>query len=1014
MKSFRNNLDFCVLAGLMGLPLLAEYLSHLPLNRPNLVEFRNDLVGILLSKSEQLKLVVGATLWLALLFFVQWRPSAPAPHFFKRFDSARPWMALLVIGALFTYAIHWRESPSDFDRHFFTLGVDQSSNILVLLAGLVFGQIHGIAAAGRPAQFCLLGRKILVFFVLFFSVSSLMGFRLPLIYEYQGQTRWTGLWLNPNIYGILMGTGTVLASGLAAWKLGGGQWIGKSGERAVGRGGLGKLMTGFFCLSAVELLGLGLFHSYSRGAWIGTFCGLAFLAWHGRAKWRKTGDAGREGNLADGDRTGSRESGFRWISAAVIMGSVSVLVFWHFQKVDWHPARRIFSVAKTEDFSWRNRIAGWDGAMQIAAEQPWFGAGWYQIVPVYENYYLPPKLVEGGAIETNDFLLLGATLGLPAFFCFGMCVWLSLIEKPLARSQNPELKEADWLQVTCRAGAIVLLAGFWFDGGLFKLATGVTFWVFLELGAGRPAKWGEDGSPPKGYRKKARKFEFGENQDISNVPGLFARSMVWFLPVLAMMLFLGGMFWAKRHDPFVRSWFSLQTTSGQVRCVAVLPKPVRRGPVVVYVHGEEGNLMKDGQYLRQMAEMGLAVVSVDYDQANPAIFQEEFKAVLEYLSRQSWADMNRVAWVGMSLGANRILDYALQYPEQQPRVLVQWSGGTAEVKPSHLNSRLLLVHGGADQIYPLAEVRQWACKMQTNCTSIDFKILADSPHNLEPERELISRETGEYCLENLNGGGAWQDYHSIAQWQANAPPLWWYWMPAGLWLVVGGLAWCWRQQQIVTSRKLEFNKMLLGCGAIAIAICAACVTAIHLVPPQFAISDRTLAAARKYLLQSKEDVDFEALAGQPIWEGRKLKVLLEHTELAGYNRELINWKLDDGVYRDFVLKPVITGQPGERLDWRRLLWEEFYPRVRHEKDAVEATAIVVRHLRERVTVADAPGLPREVPEIWLRQITDRTGFEVVYVAALRSVGVPARLNGEGKAEFYDGVKWREAPATVEL
>jgi len=37
-------------------------------------------------------------------------------------------------------------------------------------------------------------------------------------------------------------------------------------------------------------------------------------------------------------------------------------------------------------------------------------------------------------------------------------------------------------RATCRAGAVVLLVGFWFDGGLFKLATGATFWILLELG----------------------------------------------------------------------------------------------------------------------------------------------------------------------------------------------------------------------------------------------------------------------------------------------------------------------------------------------------------------------------------------------------------------------------------------------------------------------------------------------------------------------------------------------------
>jgi hypothetical protein len=45
-----------------------------------------------------------------------------------------------------------------------------------------------------------------------------------------------------------------------------------------------------------------------------------------------------------------------------------------------------------------------------------------------------------------------------------------------------------WLRAACRAGAIVLLVGFWFDGGLFKLATGSVFWILLELGRGEPVE----------------------------------------------------------------------------------------------------------------------------------------------------------------------------------------------------------------------------------------------------------------------------------------------------------------------------------------------------------------------------------------------------------------------------------------------------------------------------------------------------------------------------------------------
>jgi hypothetical protein len=91
------------------------------------------------------------------------------------------------------------------------------------------------------------------------------------------------------------------------------------------------------------------------------------------------------------------------------------------------------------------------------------------------------------------------------------------------------------------------------------------------------------------------------------------------------------------------------------------------------------------------------------------------------------------------------------------------------------------------------------------------------------------------------------------------------------------------------------------------------------------------------------------------------------------------------------------------------LWEEFYPRIRHESSTEDAAVIVVRHLRERVTIADIPNPPRDVPTIWLRQITDEAGFELIYVAALRSVGVPARLEANGRAEFWDGSQWSATP-----
>jgi dienelactone hydrolase len=541
----------------------------------------------------------------------------------------------------------------------------------------------------------------------------------------------------------------------------------------------------------------------------------------------------------------------------------------------------------------------------------------------------------------------------------------------------------------------------------------------------------------------------------------FLRPVTDFVPVLAILLFLGALFWAREQDPFSRNWFTLKTADGNAfKCVSVLPKPVRQCPVIVYAHGSGGSLMNDGYDLRQMAEMGLAVVSLEYNQTNEVAFNAQLEALRRYLGRQKWADTNAVAWVGFSLGANWLLDFASQHPAQPPQLLVQLSGAgipeallpQALTQPggegvTNLHGPLLLIHGEQDGIFSVADTERFAARLQTNGVPVELKVMPGLPHGMEPERGVIFRSLGEYCRSHLQssrrrGGGAssvatggsdlshvdpaatsewWQNYQSVSRWQAGAPALWLFWLPAAAW-IIGGLVWksrkasapsgqrWWRSSNGQLRNPCSRGEIALRWLAVLLAAWALAETALHLAPPHFSVSDRTLALARRYLVQSKERADFETLAGRPIWQEQKLKTLLDHVELAGYNRELVNWQLDDQMYRDFVLSPVITGKAHEQLSWRRPLWEEFYPRIRHESAPEDAATIVVRHLRERLTVVAAPDLPRSIPDIWLKQITDAAGFEIIYVAALRSVGVPARLDAKGHAEFWDGNKWQTAPA----
>ena len=343
--------------------------------------------------------------------------------------------------------------------------------------------------------------------LIFLTFASIWKPNVGFTFEYQGHSRWSGPWGNPNVFGLLMGTGVALAMGMAV--------VAALYERRYSQnsndhlsGGhrpplqVRKYVCALLCLFAAIFLARGLLHSYSRGAWFATSCGLSYLL--GFRLWA-SGSVGRryEKNqpypkAESGKRKAeiscdswiswSREN---WLLACVVLFSVTTLCFWHFQQTDWHAARRALSVVNPVDFSWRNRIAAWEGSLQIVAAHPWLGAGWNQPEPLFEHYYLPQKLTESAAIQMNDYLMLGAILGIPALFCFGMYIWLSLgagnWKMGDRKSEMGDRQDAcpisDWLQTTCRGGAITLLIGFWFDGGLFELATASTFWILLELGS---------------------------------------------------------------------------------------------------------------------------------------------------------------------------------------------------------------------------------------------------------------------------------------------------------------------------------------------------------------------------------------------------------------------------------------------------------------------------------------------------------------------------------------------------
>jgi len=197
--------------------------------------------------------------------------------------------------------------------------------------------------------------------------------------------------------------------------------------------------------------------------------------------------------------------------------------------------------------------------------------------------------------------------------------------------------------------------------------------------------------------------------------------------------------------------------------------------------------------------------------------------------------------------------------------------------------------------------------------------------------------------------------------------------------------------------------------AALLAASAIGLTVLHVVTPRLPVNRWTLAVAGKFLIAPPAKPDFEFLSVRPVWQGQSLGTLLHHAALANYNRGLVPWKLEDQTYRDYVLSPQIDPAVTGGMNWRRQLWEHFYPRVRRDDNPMSTAQIVVRHLRERVGISPDHSARTAVETIWTQGMTDEAGFEQIYVAALRSVGIAARLDDHKQAEMLSDGKWQPAP-----
>ncbi len=502
---------------------------------------------------------------------------------------------------------------------------------------------------------------------------------------------------------------------------------------------------------------------------------------------------------------------------------------------------------------------------------------------------------------------------------------------------------------------------------------------------------------------------------------------------LVLLLFIGFLLWRSRADLPIQQTFTLRTRSdGSLQCLVVRPAAAQPCPVVIYAHAAGGSLSNDLPALHQLAGLGLATVSLHYNQTNLAAFHARFGALLDYLNQQPWVKTNAMIWMGLSLGANHLMDEALRHAEPDPQILVLFSsqgfsGSFTHRRLAPFHSPVLLLQGREDQLFPWTNAARLFTELTAEGVPASLKVIPGVGHGLEPDREVIYRSVGEFCLAELAGANWWRDFHP-PETPANRAR-WWCWLPAGLWLLAWKLSGRRKKSPAVsapsagtqTSEALpapgdgavrRSQPVTLGMWVFATLLVAwvLAVTFIYIVTPQLPASPLTLALARHWIVPPSERDDFDYLARQPAWAGKPVKACLEQIEWSGYARRRFNLRGDDALYRDYCVSPFITGRPGESVNWRPALWAEFEPLTGAETDPAAAAVRIARHLRENVVVVKGPGVPEDVSGIWGRRVTDLAGFETTYVAALRATGIPAGLDANHRPVLWNGTRWQTAPS----
>jgi hypothetical protein len=449
-KQFRLR-DPLLISVILSVIFLAALSRDMPISVEALSRLRNSVLQSFDSENQYLwwwVLAIDIALLSARNLLLLWQQRFPRPALWNHISPNRALIACacalcIAVVVSFRYWIDYARAASRTDS-------------LVLLNGIIINQLFLYSAIINQKD-VLFGLRSFATkgFVVFSCFSFLLS---PLnshhSFFYHGHTRWTGIFPNPNLFGLVMGVSCVLC-------------LSNLVESARFRR---KIEIAFYSLLMLWSI-ICVAKSYSRGAWVAVLIGFLAMLSNGLPRPMRF-RMGQGPNVQKAKPLLSKMifAGF----LGVIVGFCCIAAIASGLKSNNSFAKRLLATFSAADFSSRNRIMSYQDGVNMLMDRPLTGYGWEDIIAIHNSLYLHEGLSDGTAIILNDFLIFALRFGVVTLAVLLMLMWISIASRNRNQNLRPRLLE-------CKIAFMMLGTGFLFTDGFFSLTAGGLFWLFMTL-----------------------------------------------------------------------------------------------------------------------------------------------------------------------------------------------------------------------------------------------------------------------------------------------------------------------------------------------------------------------------------------------------------------------------------------------------------------------------------------------------------------------------------------------------